>query len=238
MLMDKVIGHRGVAAEAPENTLAGCRMAAEKGFRWIEVDVTLLGDQTAVLFHDRRLNRTTNKKGSLRAACKALLADIDAGSWLSSQFAGEPIPTLHEALVAIKQLNVGLNIEIKVNGCSKRQLVTTLLKEIGNTGFPKDRLVVSSFNYSALKMFADESDIATACLFERLPLSWKRKARKVNARSINLGQAKVSRIKIEKVKAAGFEVYCYTVNSKERFEKLLAWGVDGVFTDTSSLLDK
>ena len=67
MAMSKVIGHRGLAGEAPENTLAAIRQAAQHGLKWIEVDVTLLGDGTAVLFHDRRLNRTSNHTGRLKS---------------------------------------------------------------------------------------------------------------------------------------------------------------------------
>ena len=238
MLMDKVIGHRGVAAEAPENTLAGLRLAVDKGFAWVEVDVTLLGGGTAVLFHDRRLHRTTNQQGSVRSVDASMLEHADAGSWFSAEYKGEKIPTLTEALIELKKLNVNLNIELKINGCSKRKLVNTLLQTLEETAFPKEKLVVSSFNHSALTFFAKQTDIATACLFERLPVNWRKKAEAVGAKAINLYEKKVTRRKVEQVKAAGYDVYCYTVNSRRRFEQLLALGVDGVFTDHSFLLEE
>ena len=78
MRMSKLIGHRGLAATAPENTLAGIRQAADQGLEWIEVDATLLGDGTCVLFHDRTLTRTTNRQGRLRSLTLTELSQIDA----------------------------------------------------------------------------------------------------------------------------------------------------------------
>ncbi|MGH7117125.1 MAG: glycerophosphodiester phosphodiesterase, partial [Stellaceae bacterium] len=55
-----MIGHRGAAARAPENTLRGLRRARALGCRWVELDVRLTGDGELVLLHDERLERTTN----------------------------------------------------------------------------------------------------------------------------------------------------------------------------------
>lgn len=43
----RIIGHRGAAAVAPENTLASFRAAAALGVRWVEMDVSQLADGTA-----------------------------------------------------------------------------------------------------------------------------------------------------------------------------------------------
>ena len=79
LLMSAMIGHRGVASLAPENTLSGIRKAAEQGLDWIELDVTLLGDNAPVMFHDHKLNRTTSGKGHLQ---KHNLSSVKAlGCW-------------------------------------------------------------------------------------------------------------------------------------------------------------
>src|ERR1700719_4123597 len=67
-----VIGHRGAAAQAPENTLAGLRRAKAVGCAWVEFDVRLTGDGALVLCHDPRLDRTTN--GSRLVSATSLAA--------------------------------------------------------------------------------------------------------------------------------------------------------------------
>jgi len=59
-----VIGHRGAAAAAPENTLAGIRMAHRLGARWVEFDVRLSADAQCIVLHDDTVNRTTDGSGA------------------------------------------------------------------------------------------------------------------------------------------------------------------------------
>ena len=231
MRMSKIIGHRGLAAEAPENTLAGIGRAAQRGLEWIEVDATLLGDGTCVLFHDRKLNRTTNAKGRLDSLALAKLNEIDAGAWFSPRFAGERIPQLTAALTLIKTLGLGVNIELKTNGCSQSHLVTAVLEALQATQFPQNKVLVSSFNYPALVEFSSRSAFAVGCLFERLPLNWRKKAQRVGAIAIHLNDKRLSQARVETVKSAGYELYCYTVNLTATAERLQQWGVDGVFSD-------
>src|SRR3954447_16619904 len=66
-----IVGHRGAAAAAPENTLASFRKALDLGLRAVELDVRLTRDGLPVCFHDDRLERVTPERG--------LLADWDWG---------------------------------------------------------------------------------------------------------------------------------------------------------------
>src|SRR5207249_5332732 len=84
-----VIGHRGAAAYAPENTLAGLRRAKALGCAWVEFDVRLTGDGALVLCHDPRLDRTTSGSGLVSATSLAAIRECDAGSWFDPSFAGE-----------------------------------------------------------------------------------------------------------------------------------------------------
>src|SRR5712692_4374691 len=72
-----VIGHRGAAAYAPENTLAGLRRAKELACAWVEFDVRLTGDGALVLCHDARLDRTTSGSGPVSAQTLAAIRDCD-----------------------------------------------------------------------------------------------------------------------------------------------------------------
>jgi glycerophosphoryl diester phosphodiesterase len=108
-----VIGHRGAAAAAPENTLASLRKAHELGARWVEFDVKLSRDRRPILAHDERLNRTTNGRGRFADQTLAEIAKLDAGSWFGPAFAGERVPTFEDALALCGELGLGVNVEIK-----------------------------------------------------------------------------------------------------------------------------
>ena len=94
----KVIGHRGAAGLAPENTFAGFDLALALGVDGIETDVQKTKDGELVLFHDNLLDRTTNGTGVLQETSWQALQQLDAGSWFDSKYAGERIPLLIEAL--------------------------------------------------------------------------------------------------------------------------------------------
>ncbi len=94
----KVIGHRGAAGLAPENTFAGFDIALALGVDGIETDVQKTKDGELVLFHSDRLERTTNGTGALQETLWQALQRLDAGSWFDSTYAGERIPLLSEAL--------------------------------------------------------------------------------------------------------------------------------------------
>lgn len=94
----QIIAHRGFSAKAPENTLAALEAAVEAGADAVEFDVQTAACGTPVLFHDPMLGRTTNGVGPLRRRPLGHLKALDAGSWFSSDFAGQTIPTQAEAL--------------------------------------------------------------------------------------------------------------------------------------------
>ena len=65
MDLPKVIGHRGAAAWAPENTLAGFRHAMSVGARMVEFDTQITADMRCIVFHDDKLDRTTDGSGAV-----------------------------------------------------------------------------------------------------------------------------------------------------------------------------
>ena len=98
-----LIGHRGAAAQAPENTVAGFRRAAALGLPWVEFDVRLTADRRLVLMHDATLTRTTNGRGRVRDRRLAEIAELDSGSWFAPAFAGERVPTLERAIEVLAE---------------------------------------------------------------------------------------------------------------------------------------
>ncbi|XHO05074.1 hypothetical protein ACEQUB_01970 [Ralstonia syzygii] len=109
----RAIAHRGAGKLAPENTLAAFRHGASFGYRMFEFDVKLSGDGVAVLLHDATLERTTSGHGRIDALSFSQIAQLDAGSWHSPAFAGEPVPTLAAVARYLRANGFLANIEIK-----------------------------------------------------------------------------------------------------------------------------
>ena len=94
----KIIGHRGVPSERPQNTLAGLRRAIEYGLDYVEVDLRTTSDGKIVDMHDDMVDRTTDGKGAVASMTCAEIKRLDAGSWFGPQFRGERVPLFAEEL--------------------------------------------------------------------------------------------------------------------------------------------
>src|SRR5262245_52903123 len=86
-----ILAHRGASGYAPENTFTAFELARTMGACGIETDIQLTSDDVLVLFHDSKVERTTNGTGAVKDLTWAELAALDAGSWLDPKFAGERI---------------------------------------------------------------------------------------------------------------------------------------------------
>lgn len=108
-----IVAHRGGGKLAPENTLAAIDVGAHYGHRMIEFDAKLSQDGEIFLLHDDNLERTSNGWGVAGALPWRDLLKVDAGSWYSSEFKGEPLPLLAEVADRCRQHGMMANIEIK-----------------------------------------------------------------------------------------------------------------------------
>ena len=111
--------HRGVSNEYPENTVCALRAAVRLGYGMIEVDTKFTSDNRCVLLHDHTLNRTgRTADGQMLPENSAVcdwtfdrLRSLDFGVWRGGQFAGEPIPSLEEALAVALESGVPLKLD-------------------------------------------------------------------------------------------------------------------------------
>lgn len=240
LVLPPVIGHRGAAAMAPENTLAGFACAAACGAAWVELDVQLSGDGVPVVFHDDRLERTSSGRGRVVETPAAELARLDAGSWFGQAFAGERIPTLMEALEAIAGLGLGVNIEVKADEADGARTAAVSLA-LAVRHWPVDRVppLVSSFAVSALAAAAEVVPRwPRGLLLAGWPPDWQKLAGKLGCVSVNVDQRRLTAPRARAVKTAGLGLLAYTVNDAERARQLWEWGADGVFTDDPQSLLK
>lgn len=124
------VGHRGSKKFAPENTLAAHEAAFALGARAIEFDVRCTKDGHFVLMHDANVTRTTNGFGRVKKMTLDEIKALDAGSWKGSEFTGEPVPTLREALRNVKGRFV-VDIDFKGGPRNSAELLSSLLEEEG-----------------------------------------------------------------------------------------------------------
>jgi glycerophosphoryl diester phosphodiesterase len=109
----EIIGHRGFSAAAPENTVAAIDAALAAGAHAVEWDVRVLACGTPIVFHDDTLDRTTDGSGPVDERSWDEVRGLDAGSWFGSSFAGEPVPTLRDAVHATRAGTGRIYPEIK-----------------------------------------------------------------------------------------------------------------------------
>ncbi len=237
-VLPRVIGHRGAAACAPENTLAGFRKAKALGCRWVEFDVRLTADGRPVLLHDNRLERTTDGRGRVSALSLAAVRRHDAGRWFHSSFAGERVPTLEQALMLLAELGLGANVELKAargNEAATGALVADSLARTWSAD--PANLLISSFQRGALAAArVGAPHIARGILFRRIPKNWRSIAAGLGCTTIHADQQWLRAAVLSEIRRAGYPFLAYTVNDPERAKTLFAWGVRSVFSDVPHCL--
>jgi glycerophosphoryl diester phosphodiesterase len=218
-----IVGHRGAAGHAPENTLRAFARGMALGCQRLELDVQVSADGVAVVIHDETLDRTTNGKGAVDSLTLADLKGLDAG-------AGERIPTLEEVMHLCRD-TVDLQIELKAK--KSPPLVAELIKRHWN---PK-KVVITSFDLGLLDEFAAIlGDVPLGLLNKEASLDMIGTAQKHSHKWVCPRFDIVSQWLIEKVHGAGMLVYVYHVNNRDIAESVVSWGADAIGTDFPEMI--
>lgn len=225
-----VYAHRGASAEAPENTLAAFRRAVDAGADGIELDVHLASDGVPVVIHDETLERTTDGTGAVAAQRAARLQTLDAGSWFSPHFAGEPLPTLEETL---RLLAGRLRINLEVKESRSGLAVLDLLR-----AFPAADVVISSFDHALLTALRRTApDLPLAVLLEAG--NWRHalaRAATLRACAFHAHVDLVSRPLLAACRRLQLPVFAWTVDDAGQARALARIGVAGLFTNDPARL--
>jgi len=236
-----IIGHRGISAFAPENTLAGFRKAAQFGLSWVEFDIQRCATGEWVVFHDEKLDRTTNGTGSVIDTPYQTLKTLDAGSWFHPQFKNERVPSLQQTLSCLADLKLYPNIELKVFAQPLTvEAIADFLNVLQNA-WPKNlpSPLVSSFDLKSLKILR--------LLDNKLPLGYivrdptESTLDEIIAAgfdSLHCDNQNFSMALLDKAtsKSIALPVLVYTVNDPNRIKALLRSGVTAVFSDVTDII--
>jgi glycerophosphoryl diester phosphodiesterase len=226
----KVIGHRGVASLAPENTFAGFDLALRLGVDAIETDIQRTKDGKLVLFHDTRIERTTNGRGWLRRMAWEELRELDAGSWFHRQYAGERIPLLADFLQRYGS-RIPIELEVKQAGIEQEVVGTVIEHKL------LERITFTSFDFSTaarMKELALQANVG----FLTSDISAKTITRMRNARVTQFcpKAQKVTKALVDMWRAQGLYIRAWGVKNVALMRQAISAGVDGMTVDFPDVL--
>ncbi|AKJ27892.1 glycerophosphodiester phosphodiesterase [Caldimonas brevitalea] len=231
------VAHRGAGRLAPENTLAAFRVGAGFGYRMFECDVKLSADGELFLLHDARLERTSDGTGVAGDRPWAELRRLDAGSWHSRTYAGEPLPTLDTIARYVLRNGYHLNVEIKpspgteaATGAAVADRCARLWRD--SRPAPASLPLLTSFQPEALRAAqAAQPGLPRGLLLDRWRDGWLEEAQSLACVAVVAHHALLDAESIATLHAADLRVLSYTVNDACEVERLLQAGIDGLITD-------
>ena len=223
--------HRGGAGHFPENSWRAFEHAVSLGYPYLETDAHATSDGVLVAFHDKTLDRVTDRPG--------VIAALPAAEVAAARIAGtDPIPLLADLLGAWPWLR--FNIDVK-DAPAARPLADLIRKMAA-----WDRVCITSFSAARLRAarrlldrpvcmatspagaVALRAGLPAGLLGPRFARRWTRCAQL----PVRMATAPV----IARAHAAGLQVHVWTVNDREQMAALLDLGVDGIMTDNTELL--
>ena len=227
------VAHRGAGTLAPENTLAAFRKGAEYGYRMFECDAKLSADNVVFLMHDATLNRTTNGYGIGGEQNWLQLSQLDAGSWHSRQFSGEPLPTLANLAHYCIRNRYFLNIEIKPTPGVEFKTGEIVAQQAALLWQHEEvPPLLTSFQVDALKGAQQAApQLPRGLLLHNLPEGWLDTAKSLNCSAVVCQFALWTTEIVDAVHSAGMRCLSYTVNDEWATQHLIAIGTDGIITD-------
>ena len=235
--LPRVFAHRCGGALAPENTLAGLRIAAALGFRAVEFDVMLSADGSPWLIHDETLERTTNGTGRVCLTPDRVLNSLDAGAWRHRAFAGEALPTFAAAVALCRQLGLSANVELKPAAGYEAQTGEVVARAVCKLWQGAPLPLVSSFSSVALASArAVAARLPLGMLWRRAPDDWLLQVDALDAYSVHLAWDLLDEHVVAAAQARKIPVLCYTVNARASAEALFMRGVAAIFSDRLDLL--
>lgn len=238
----EIIAHRGYSAIAPENTLAAFKLAWERGTDACELDLYLTADDQIAILHDADTKRTTGTSGLVHEKTMDELQKLDAGAWKDRTYKGERIPTLSEALATLPEGKQRFFLEIK----DTARVVPTLARELEAWKSRAAQLCIIAFD----RKVAQQSKKAMPWIpVYRLSSGETKEKKRVDLAELirdtkadgldglDLGQKfDWTPELVAQVRAAGLQLYTWTINKPGDAKRLAALGLDGITTDDPVML--
>lgn len=224
----KIIAHRGFMERGVENTLSSIRASKEAGAHMVEIDIQQTADGEFVLFHDATLARLAGRDNSVENMTLEELLQVE----VSSRGLTDTIPSLEQALVLAKELNIRYLIELKPHGKETDDWLERLLAELASHGVldihyiqALDAKLIAKVNELEPRVRAGE---VYAVNFGSVPNK--------GADFIAIEQFFVGQGLVDQAKELDMPILVWTVNTERDMQKFLEMKVDGIITNHPDVL--
>jgi glycerophosphoryl diester phosphodiesterase len=231
------IAHRGAGKLAPENTLAAFKLGASHGYQMFECDVKLSADGVPFLLHDATLQRTTNGAGVAGELDWSALSGLDAGSWHSPAYAGEPLASFEAIAAYCLEQGYLLNIEVKPSPGRETETGTVVANAAARLwAHAKVPPLMTSFQVASLEAVkAAQPELPRGLLLDELVPGWLATAIGLECVAVICDHVCWDAASVAQARQAGLKVLSYTVNDEKSVQRLLELDTDGIITDRVDL---
>jgi glycerophosphoryl diester phosphodiesterase len=246
-----IIGHRGAAAVAPENTLLSFERALADGADGIEFDVRLAQDGVPVVIHDPTLRRTALQRGRVSSYASTELSEMDAGTWFNlryprkarPEYTEATIPTLADVFELLGKRDALLYVEMKCGPKDRAALAAGVARLI-RAHTLSARVILESFDLASIAEIKRlDAGLRTAALFDRKLSRPAPSARKMIERAIGCGADEIAlhhslatRRTIAEAALHGLETVIWTADNPAWVERAIKRGVRAVITNDPARL--
>jgi len=159
-----IISHRGFGDYAPDNSLAGAKLALANGLDGIDVDGQITSDGEIIIFHDLSIGRLTNGTGKVSEKTLNEMLNLDLGQKFNETFKGSYVATFEDFLTTINGSAIYM-VELKVAGAGNTGIEKRAADLINKYG-AHDWVYLSSFNPIVLyRLKKIDSKIHTVLIF-------------------------------------------------------------------------
>lgn len=228
------IAHRGISAQAPENTRAAFNKMLPLGVSWLETDIDISSDNQLILIHDNQVDRTSDSEGEVNHKSFSELQKIDFGGWFGTDFVGEHIVTLDWLIdfINANQLNVNFELKTAVTEDNQQYYLKRVVSALNRVNSGSD-MIVSSFNLELLEKYHQlMPQVAIGVLIEGpLPDNILILAQKIDAKYIHPDVTYLTQNQVSYLVANQLAVNVWTVDDDLMAIELEKWGVNAIFTD-------
>ncbi|MBQ9432540.1 MAG: hypothetical protein IJU44_13415 [Kiritimatiellae bacterium] len=238
-----IISHRGESSDAPENTMAAFRLAVERGVDAMECDVYVTADGVPVIMHDKSMRRTTGVNSNITDLPVSTVTNTAAtafGSWASSEYSEEKVPTLAQYLALLRDSEIKAVIELKEGNPNSDTFINAVAAAVvSEAAATPERVVFISFGADLVSKIRQVLPTYPALyLVSACPSD-------VNNLIATMAECHATGVDassgfnadyVAAVRGAGYSFVTWTVDSTATAYNQTMMGVDGITTNTGKVL--